>query len=99
MAQVIDIREKLGMAGRPRLIVADGVEVEVDNTATTVMQALAAIGDGKDIDPSSLMEVYGLMFDATARKKLDKLHLDFADFTVLVSAAVEAVMGSAEGEA
>lgn len=100
MARTMDITEKLGMQGRPQLVIGD-VRVEVDNRAKTILQVLAVVGgDAESVDAGDIEKVYGLLFDAKARKELDGLELDFDDFTTLVMSAVDLVIGGEdEGEA
>lgn len=97
MGKVVDITEKLGLEGRPELVIGKA-RVKVDNTAKTMMRVLAAIGDDAgDISPSKFLEVYELLFDEKARAQIDKLELSFDDFAAVVEAAMGLVTGSEEG--
>lgn len=98
MAKVIDITEKLGMQGKPELVIGK-TRVKVNNSAKAMLRALAAIGDvGGDVSPGKVAEVYELLFSASDRKKLDALELSFDDFVTVVDAAMDLVTGDG-GEA
>lgn len=100
MAKTVDITEKLGLEGKPELVVC-GTRVHVDNTAKTMLRALALIGDDpENVEMQAIVDVYELVFSEADRKKLDKLELSLTDFTTLVTEAIGLVMGGGpEGEA
>ena len=98
MAKVVDITEKLGMQGRPELKIGDA-RVKVDNTAKTMLQVLTVMGDdADDVTPKKILEIYDLLFDEKSRKELDKIDLDFDDFTIVVESAMDLVMGDGGDE-
>lgn len=105
MSKIVDISGKLGLQGRPVLHVAEGVDAEVDNSAKTVLQIMQLVQDAgsgvEDFDAKDMLEMYELLFDAKARKRIDALHLSFEDFLTLLNSAIEMSVpgGDIEGEA
>ena len=97
--RVVDITERLERGGRPRIIVS-GVEIEVDNTAKTMLKVMSLLGDSiEDVRPQQVLQIYELIFDKKERSKIDKLGLSFPDFMELVNAAMGLVVGGEPGEA
>ena len=71
MAIVVDLRNKLGLGERPRIIVADGVELEVDNSAPTVLQVIDALRG--DMTNERMLGIFDLFFGEDAHRKMDEL--------------------------
>lgn len=96
MSKVIDITEKLNFEENPKLKIKDA-EIEVNTDATTVLTLMQAIGD-EEGTPSAkkMMEMFELIFPENSRKTLDEMHLNFADLTTVIEAAMTLVMGEEE---
>lgn len=95
--RVVDLTEKLNRAEKPVIRVSD-VDIEVDNSAKTMLKVLQAVGDD-EITPQKAVDVYNLIFDKANRAKVEKLELDFDSFAQLIATAMELISGGAEGEA
>lgn len=93
--RIIDITDKLGFAERPAIRVRGSV-LEVDNTAVTLLRVMQIVGDGNGLGVDEINAVYELLFDAKARKAIDRMQLDVEDFTTLVMEAIGAATGQAE---
>ncbi|MFS9058965.1 hypothetical protein [Streptococcus infantis] len=96
MSKVIDITEKLNFEENPKLKIKDA-EIEVNTDATTVLTLMQTIGD-EEGTPSAkkMMEMFELIFPENSRKTLDEMHLNFADLTTVIEAAMTLVMGEEE---
>ena len=100
MAKKIDISEKLNFNENP-VIVVEGVELEVNSDAETMLRIMGAFDEENEI--RGINKAVTLLFGEEGREKLysirrDGRKLSIADFSVIVSNAVEAVMGEAGGE-
>ena len=90
-----DINDKLNFNGNPSLIV-NGVEIEVNSDATTMIKLMAMIGDESEVTPKIIVEMYEMIFSEKERKKIEKLKLNMEDFQTLVMAAIEMLTGEQE---
>lgn len=90
-----DITDKLNFNGNPSLIV-NGVEIEVNSDATTMIKLMAMIGDESEVTPKIIVEMYEMIFAEKERKKIEKLKLNMEDFQTLVMAAIEMLTGEQE---
>lgn len=98
MAKRTDITEKLNFNENP-IIVIKNEKMEVNADAPTILKIMGIMGDGENISPQSIVQMYELLFSKKDRKKIDELHLNFADFQVLITSAIELVTGeNTEGE-
>lgn len=86
---------KLGLGEKPRIIVADGVELEVNDTARDVMRVLDIV-QGGDMTPAKVMDACDVLFGKKGRAALDKLDLPLSGFAAVLEAAVELVMGGGD---
>ena len=94
--KVVDLTEKLGLAEKPAVKVGD-VELVVDDSARNMLQIMKLMEEG--YTPQNIIDMCDLLFDKASRKELDKLGLSFADFTAVIEAAIDLVMGDGEGNA
>lgn len=94
MAIVVDLRNKLGLGERPRIIVADGVELEVDDSAPTVLQVIDALRG--EMTNERMLGIFDLFFGEDARKKMDELGTSIPAYTAIVEAAIGTVMGEGD---
>lgn len=92
MGKRIDITEKLGFETNPVLVIKDK-ELEVNTDAATVLRALSLIGDGGEMNADTVGAIGELIFTDTARKNLEKMKLNFADYQTVMMAAIELVTG------
>lgn len=95
--KVVDITDKLAYKERPVLVIR-GREIEVNNDAETVLMVLAKVGDGNDVTPSALIDIADGIFTEAGRQVIADLHLDFADFSVVVQEAMSLIVGDEEDE-
>lgn len=97
----IDLTERLSNLGRPTITVAEGVDVEVNNSAKTMLKVLAEVGDDMEkVSPSVMMHVYELIFSKSDRAKIDGLGLCWKDFMLVIETAMNLISGADEvGEA
>lgn len=93
----IDITEKLSFDKKPVLVIKDK-ELEVDNSAMTVLKIMGMIGNDEP-SPKDIGEAYEILFSPKDRKKLDALNLGFTDLIAVIQAAVSLITGeTSEGE-
>lgn len=98
MAKIVDITEKLSFEENPKIKIKN-VEVEINSEASTMLKLLQLIGDGENITPNHIMNMYELIFKESERKKIEKLKLQFEDFQTIVRVAMDIVVGgNEEGE-
>ena len=93
MAKIIDITDKLNFEELPKLKIR-GVELRVNSDAPTVLRIMQKIGDGKNVTPKVLVDMYELIFPSDERKTLDKMKLNFHDFQKVVESAISLVTGT-----
>lgn len=91
----IDITNKLNFEQKPIIVVKDE-EIEVNNTAVVLMQVIPLFDDFKS---ENIQKAYELIFDESQRVKIEKLNLNFTDFTTLIVSAITLVAGDEMGEA
>lgn len=89
----LDITDKLSFDQNPVLVVK-GQEIEVNADTKSLLQLMALLKDG--YGPEKVEATYNLLFPEASRKKIDKLHLLFTDFSTLVRAAVDLVSESGD---
>ena len=97
MARIIDITDKLGLGGQPRLAIA-GEEFEVDDSAVNVLAIMAEVKDVEHVTPESVLGVYERLFDGPTRERIDALGLSFDDFSTLVFSALDLAVGDDGGD-
>lgn len=100
MAKKIDISDKLNFDENP-VIVVEGVELEVNSDAETMLRIMGAFEDKDEI--KAINKAVTLLFGEEGREKLYSVRregrkLSLGDFSTIVSIAVDAVMGTAGGE-
>lgn len=95
----IDLTGKLGLEPKPTITIGDTV-LTVDDSAPTILRILEIIGnDPQAVSAVGLGEAARILFTPKSYKALEKMGLSFGDFALVISSAMELVMGSAEGEA
>ena len=92
MSRVVDITEKLNYEENPRIRVKDK-EIEVNTDAATMLRIMGILSDKEETGPKEVIEMYELMFAEKERQKIEKLKLNFSDFTTLVYTAIGLVTG------
>lgn len=99
MSKIIDITDKLNFDGNPKLKIKD-VEIEINSDATTMLKIMGLLGENDEPGPKEVLKMYELMFEASERKKIEKLKLNFMDFTSIIFSAIELIQGedNAAGE-
>ena len=95
MSRVVDITEKLNYEENPRIRLKDK-EIEVNTDAATMLRIMGILSDKEETGPKEVIEMYELMFAEKERQKIEKLKLNFSDFTTLVYTAIGLVTGENE---
>lgn len=96
MTRKIDLTGKLGIGDRPRIIVDEGVELEVNDSAPTILRVLETIGD--NATPEKVDEACTLLFGKKGKAKLDSLGVPLAGYIKVLETAVGLVIGGEGGE-
>lgn len=91
----IDIRSKLENHEKPTMIIADGVEVTVNNDAIAILEVMEIINstDDKNMSSADILLILRKLFSNTDFEKIKKLGLDFNALITLIMGAVETVQG------
>lgn len=90
-----DITEKLNFNGNP-IIVVNKTEIEVNADATAVLKLMGLLGDGDDVTPKMIVEMYEIVFNEKERDKIKKLNLNTEDFQTVVMEAIDLITGETE---
>lgn len=90
-----DITEKLNFNGNP-VIVINKTEIEVNADATAVLKIMGLLGDGNDVTPKMIVEMYEIIFSKKERDKIEKLNLNMEDFQTVVMEAIDLITGETE---
>lgn len=98
MSRSVNLTDKLGLGEKPTIIIGD-VVLTVDDSADVMLRVFELIGAGDGVSVENIMRVSELLFDGPSRKALKKLSLSFVDYTKVVEAAIDLIIGSAEGNA
>lgn len=96
MARTIDLTGKLGIGERPRVTVAEGVELEVDDSARTIVQVIGMMQG--HAEPGRALEACALLFGEDGAERLDALGLPISGLVTLLEAAIDLVMGGGEDQ-
>lgn len=89
----LDITDKLSFDKNPVLVIS-GQEIEVSADTKTILQLMALTKGSFGADPDKIEKVYELLFPEASRKKIEKFHLNFDDFSTVVRSAIDLVSGS-----
>lgn len=92
MAKVIDITDKLDFEGNPKIKIKEE-EIEINADATTMLKLMGALGKIDKPGPKEVLEMYELIFNPSERKKIQKLKLNFEDFTNVIFIAIGLIQG------
>ena len=84
MARVIDITDKLNFEERPKLKVK-GKEYEVNDSAVTMLKIMPKLKG--NVTPDVVNELFEFLFAEKDRAEIEKLSLNFKDFSTLVMEA------------
>ena len=95
--KAIDITEKLNFEEKPQLKIKDKV-LAVYNDATALLEIVAKVSDKKNMKVQDIKAVCETLFAESEREKLEALHLNLTDYTVVVQAAIELIVGDNSGE-
>ena len=94
MQKTIDLTGKLGIGEKKRIIADKGVELEVDDSAPTVLRVLDIMKGGGGLE--QVMEICGLFFGEKGMERLKALKVPSASYNTLADAAIELVMGGGD---
>lgn len=97
MAKKIDITDRLDFDGRPALVIK-GEEIEVDDSATTVLKIMGVLGDNDADTPKGITSMYELIFPEGSRAKIEALELNFDGLTTVVRTAIDLIVGADKEE-
>lgn len=92
MAKIIDITDKLNFDEKPKIKIKDKT-FEVDDSAVTMLKILPSLDD---VTPANLYTIFEMLFDEKDRKAIEKMKLNFTDFSQVIMSAVELVAGNGE---
>lgn len=95
MAKTINITEKLNFEENPKIKIQNE-KFEINADATTILKIIGNMSEEKMNEPSTVVEMYELLFTKKDRKRIEELKLSFADFQVLISTAIQLVTGGEE---
>lgn len=95
MAKVVDITEKLSFDTAPTIKIGD-VEIKVNTDAATMLKIMGVLSDNDSPGPKEIIKMYNLMFEESERQKIERLKLNFTDFTTIIYTAISLVTGEAE---
>lgn len=87
MAKVLDITDKLTFEANPVLKIGD-VELEVNSDATAILQLMQMVSEEEN-NPAAVSKFCNTIFTKESVKKIEKMHLKFADFQTVVYAAMD----------
>jgi hypothetical protein len=90
MAKVIDITEKLGFEPSPVMKIRD-IELSVRNDAETMLRLVDIMNKKGELE--AISEITPLLFSESDQKKLNKLKLNFMDFSIIIRSAIQLVTG------
>lgn len=98
MAKIIDITDKLTFDGNPSLMIK-GKKLEVNADAPTMLKVMNFMTAG-GVEINQINEAYELIFPEKSRKEIEKFKLNFEDWTTVVEAAMDLVVGeeNSQGE-
>lgn len=88
----VDITEKLNFEENPRIVIK-GTEYEVNADAPTVLKIMGTLGEGENVSPKDIVNMYEMMFPKKERDKIEKLKLQFNDFETVVYSAITLITG------
>lgn len=89
MARKVDITEKLSFEENPVLVIK-GKELEVNCDAPTMLKIMGLMGDG-GLETKNLNPAYELLFPERTRKEIEKMKLNFNDWTKVVEAGLQMI--------
>ena len=95
MAKTVNITDKLDFDGNPIIVIKDK-EIEVDASAETVLKVMGKFSEGNTSSPKAIVEMYELIFPEESREKIKELKLSFKDFSTVVEAGIDAIVGNDE---
>ncbi len=97
MAKTVDITDKLDFDGNPVIKVKD-VSVEVNSDASTMLKVMGILGKNDNPNATDVLKMYELIFSAEDREKIEKMRLNFGDFTKLVYTAISLISGEDDSQ-
>ena len=92
MAKIIDITDKLSFDEKPKIKIKDKI-FEVDDSAVTMLKILPNLDD---VTPAKIYTIFEMLFGEKERKDIEKMKLNFNDFSQVIMSAVELVTGKAD---
>ena len=92
MARTIDLRGKLGLGEKPRILLDNNVVLTFNDSVPNLRRVIESLRKGNQT-LDEIVECCGLMFDKPSFKRLMKLDLSLDGFTAVLAASVEAIIG------
>lgn len=93
MGKVVDITEKLSFDQNPMLAIK-GEEFEVNSDAKTMLEVMGIIGNESEL--TAMPKICEKLFPSKDRKRLDRLNLNFKDYTKVIECAMDLIRGDDE---
>ena len=90
MKKVVDITERLSFEESPEMVIK-GVHIKINNSAETMLKIMGNFSN-KEAE-EAVIDSVDLLFDKTEKKKLDKLNLNFSDFMLVITTAMDIIRG------
>lgn len=97
MARVVDITDKLKFEEKPRLRIK-GVEIEVNNKATDVLEITPTLQKKSDITTEDIYHLFDILFSKKEQKKIKQLGLDMEDFSTFIIEAANLISATGDDE-
>jgi hypothetical protein len=97
MGKVVNITDKLSFDEAPVIVVREE-KLKVNADAATVLKIMGILGDGKNVGPKQVVDMYSLIFGQDEQEKIDKMKLSFRDFRTVVEAAINLIVGNDEDD-
>lgn len=97
MAKIVDITERLDFDGNPVIKVKD-VKLEINADAATMLKVMGILGETDEPGVKEVLKMYELIFGEAERDRIEKLRLNFTDFTKLVYTAINLVSGEEDNQ-
>lgn len=95
MARKVDITERLSFEESPVLVIK-GKELEVNCDAPAVLKIMGLMGEN-GLETKDMNHAYELLFPEKTRKEIEKMKLNFNDWTKVVGAGLQVVTEDGTG--
>lgn len=94
MGKVVNITDKLSLAGNPKLQIKD-IEIEVKSDAKTMLEIMEVFS--KKSQTEAVLAAYEKIFGEKDREKLEAMELQFSDLQIVIEEAMKLAQGDDGG--